>query len=49
LCAPQGLRTICVASRKLPSGINVEDLDAVEKDLALVCLARTPSPPDNHP
>jgi len=42
--ADEGLRTICIASRKLPAGVDLENLDAIEKDLCLVCLVGIEDP-----
>jgi len=42
--ADEGLRTICVTSRVLPAGIDLEVQDDVEKDLCLVCLVGIEDP-----
>jgi len=40
----QGLRTLCIAKRDLPKGTDMEDMDAIEKDLTLVALVGIEDP-----
>jgi Ca2+ transporting ATPase len=40
----QGLRTLCIARRDLPAKVNQDDVDAVEKDLTVVCLVGIEDP-----
>jgi len=40
----QGLRTLCIARRELAKGIDMDDMDAIEKDLTCVALVGIEDP-----